>query len=134
MDEEEIELLKEETLKTEKKGITYNLIIATSIIVIYIGLQMLSGKIALDDLFGDKYLPADYKPKTFIENLYEKIINLKEYLIFFSALSVLFIIIHRSNLDYEKDYMKINNVIKKKVSNLETIIEENENEEKEKND
>lgn len=134
MDSKEAGLLKEETLKDEKKRISYNLVIAIIIIIVYIVSQILRGKIDFDNIFGNKYLPADYKPKNFFENLYEKIINLKEYLIFFSVLSVFFIIIHKSNLNHEKSLITKTYEMKKKISNLETIIEENESEEKEKND
>lgn len=134
MDSEEVELLKEEALKEEKKRMGNNLLIATIIIIIYIASQVLRGKIDFDNLFGDKFLPSDYKPKNFFENLYDNLISLKEYLIFFSILLVLFIIIHKSNLDYEKDWIRKNTSIKKKNSNLETIIEENESEDKEKID
>lgn len=135
MDKEQVEMLEEQTSKEERKRMSFNLTIATIIIVFYIGLQVLRGNIELDNLFGNKYLPADYKPKKFFEDLYDKIINLKEYLIFFFILSVIFIIIHKSNLEYEKELIIKNKGIQKKNSNLETILEETtENEEKEKND
>ncbi len=134
MDKEEEELIKEETRKEDKRSLIYKLLLSLMIIMIYTVSQVLRGNIDFDNLFGNKFLPADYKPKNFIDNLYEKIINLKEYLIFFSVLSVLFIIIHKSNLEYESNLITKISGIRKKTPNLETIIEENESEEKEKND
>ncbi len=134
MDSEELEILKEETLKDEKKRMGNNLLIAMLIIVGYIACQILRGKIDFDNIFGNKFLPIDYKPKNFFENLYDKIVNLKEYLIFFSVFLVLFIIIHKTNLEYERNLIGKNTAFKKKTSNLETIIEENESEEREKID
>jgi len=136
MDEDEIKLLKEETIKDTKRGLFFNLIVGVGFVILYISYQILSGKIDFNNIFGDKYLPIDYKPKSFIEKLNEKIINIKEYLIFFSILIVLLIFVHKSNLDWENDYLQRRNKTKSKtkISKLETILEENESEEKDKNE
>lgn len=134
MDQEEIKLLNEETQKETKRGLLFNFFVGVGFIILYISYQILSGKIDLNNIYGDKYLPIDYKPKSFFEKLNEKINNIKEYLIFFSILIVFLLFVHKSNLEWENEYLQKRNKTLIKASKLETIIEENESEEKEKNE
>jgi hypothetical protein len=134
MDNDESDIIKDENLKISEKSVKFNLLLAIIIIFFYILLQIIRGKIDFDNLLGDKYLPADYRPKPYLENVYEKMKNLKEYIIFFSILLVIFIIIHKSNLNWEKELVEKKRLEAKRKSSLDTIQEENENEEKEKNE
>ncbi len=133
--DEEIEIINKETLKDANNGVRFNITAIICFIVFYFIFQILRGRIDFENIYGNKYIPIDYTSKNFFENIYEKIINLKDFLIFFSILIVLFLFVHKSNLDWEREYVKKNPDIKKKLQKLETIIEENESElEKEKNE
>lgn len=106
LEEEEVSLIKEEISEKSKKTVRTNLLIIVGFVVVFFIFQLAKGKIDLDNLDGRKYLPEDYKGKPFMENLFEKINNVKDYLIFLLILFVFFLIIHKSNLDWEREVVK----------------------------
>lgn len=138
MENDEIKFIADQNIKSSKKSIKTNLIILILFIILFTALQIFRGKVNLENFFNDNNTLNSYNNKSFSEKLNERLNNLKEYLIFLSILSIGFLIIHKMNLNWEREFIKKNPDALKKLTGLETIIEENETEnddkEKEKDD
>lgn len=109
LDDKEIELFNKEISQNRSNNLKNNLLITVGFIIIFILSQIVKGKIDFTNLNGKKYLPKDYIPKPFIEDFLEKMLNIKEYLIFFICLFIFFLIIHKSNLEWERKILENEN-------------------------
>lgn len=123
LNEEENELINEEISDKSKKTVKNNLIIAIVFIIVFFLFQVGKGKIDFNNLYGEKYLPYNYKPKPFLENLIQSLYNVKEYLIFFSILFILFLFVHNSNLKWEKEMLKKHKFLQNK-ENMKYLSDE----------
>ncbi len=106
LDKDDIKMIENEITHKSKKTVSNNLIIIIGFIIVIFLFQIAKGKIDLSNLNGNKYLPKDYKTKPFFEDIVNKLNNVKEYLIFFGILLIIFFFIHKSNLNWEKKMLK----------------------------
>jgi len=136
LEKEELEIINNGINEKSKKTVSNNLLIMTGFIVVFFLFQIAKGKIDFNNLNGNKYLPEDYQSKPFMEDLLEKLNNVKEYLIFFAVLIIIFSFIHNANLKWEKEMLKKYKFLQDihNKENLESNYEENLNEIKEKKD